>query len=32
MDDASRHAQNAILKDPFCGLGYQALASLEMQK
>lgn len=32
MNTATRHAENAIQRDPFCGLGYQALASLEMQR
>ena len=31
-EEAEKHADKAIEVDPYCGLGYQAKASMELQK
>ena len=30
--EAEQHAEKAIEVDPYCGLGYQAKAAMELQK
>ena len=31
-EEAEKHADKAIAVDPYCGLGYQAKAAMELQK